>query len=641
MGVFCVNTTSKEFKDTSKRLNIHPSSLEVCVHLFQNSSFAKEQLDATDQLPFPSDDYIREFFSLGNTQSGKAAIDNWVEEYGATDGRVTGKQFAEALQEYPSEALHSYVDNQGNRVNIVSRPAINNLSELKYFLQKLNIIDEDGNLLGITLDRFYERMNALAIPASMYSKFDKATKEQVSLIFKRIPELAEVGTEEQYLEYIQTIFPDSVDKSVYWHGSNADFSNGFESAERLEGSGAPETKERDDFYLARQAWTVLQYVDGVNRNSVDKNGFAIWNKLWWEFKQIMSNGRRQNNDWKHIVINEENVRQAIPNKKGVFNRDQGGKNGKWLKEVKADYGYEDKSDKEFFEEILGVKWGEDTFETWTQRNAEIFKSLQESTRGIYPAVINTVNPIRESGQNTYYEEDRQLFSRADKEGNDAVLSAQADNEFGSDIAVVLGDNSRVHFLGTKQDIEDFKAFVGKSSESAYTPEMENIKQEAIADGTFMKAPNGKPTNLTERQWLQVRTKAFKRWFGDWENNPANASKIIDENGEPMVLYHGSPNEFTKFDIDKFGRSDLGTFGKGFYFTSRENKAARYGENVMPVFINARNLIDGYKQEVLSFVFGSNSVEEVKERIFDPNDDAMTQEEKEQAASLVTQEVLEE
>ena len=35
-------------------------------------------------------------------------------------------------------------------------------------------------------------------------------------------------------------------------------------------------------------------------------------------------------------------------------------------------------------------------------------------------------------------------------------------------------------------------------------EMASIKAEAIADGTFMKAPNGKPTNLTERQWLQVR-----------------------------------------------------------------------------------------------------------------------------------------
>lgn len=53
-------------------------------------------------------------------------------------------------------------------------------------------------------------------------------------------------------------------------------------------------------------------------------------------------------------------------------------------------------------------------------------------------------------------------------------------------------------------------------EEEYTSEMQDIKKRAIADGSFMKAPNGKPTNLTERQWLQVRTKAFKDWFGDWE-----------------------------------------------------------------------------------------------------------------------------
>ena len=30
------------------------------------------------------------------------------------------------------------------------------------------------------------------------------------------------------------------------------------------------------------------------------------------------------------------------------------------------------------------------------------------------------------------------------------------------------------------------------------------------------APNGKPSHLTEKQYVQVRTKAFKAWFGDWE-----------------------------------------------------------------------------------------------------------------------------
>ena len=47
-------------------------------------------------------------------------------------------------------------------------------------------------------------------------------------------------------------------------------------------------------------------------------------------------------------------------------------------------------------------------------------------------------------------------------------------------------------------------------------EMESIKADAIANGTFLKAPNGKDTNLNEEQWLMVRTNNFKKWFGDWD-----------------------------------------------------------------------------------------------------------------------------
>ena len=44
----------------------------------------------------------------------------------------------------------------------------------------------------------------------------------------------------------------------------------------------------------------------------------------------------------------------------------------------------------------------------------------------------------------------------------------------------------------------------------------------------------------------MRTPAFKKWFGDWETDPANASKVVDENGEPMVVYHGSNYNFNEF-----------------------------------------------------------------------------------------------
>jgi hypothetical protein len=49
-----------------------------------------------------------------------------------------------------------------------------------------------------------------------------------------------------------------------------------------------------------------------------------------------------------------------------------------------------------------------------------------------------------------------------------------------------------------------------------TAEERGIVEKAKADGSYMKAPNGKATRLTGRQWAQVRTRAFKDWFGDWE-----------------------------------------------------------------------------------------------------------------------------
>jgi|GEM_PF-597725 len=45
---------------------------------------------------------------------------------------------------------------------------------------------------------------------------------------------------------------------------------------------------------------------------------------------------------------------------------------------------------------------------------------------------------------------------------------------------------------------------------------EAVEKQYRGTDRWMKAPNGKPTKLNERQWVQVRTPAFKEWFGDWE-----------------------------------------------------------------------------------------------------------------------------
>ena len=68
-----------------------------------------------------------------------------------------------------------------------------------------------------------------------------------------------------------------------------------------------------------------------------------------------------------------------------------------------------------------------------------------------------------------------------------------------------------------------KMMFSREEAAAYgaTPEALQAEYDAVVaryKGTpqWMKAPNGKPTKLTERQWVQVRTPRFKAWFGNWE-----------------------------------------------------------------------------------------------------------------------------
>ncbi len=84
-------------------------------------------------------------------------------------------------------------------------------------------------------------------------------------------------------------------------------------------------------------------------------------------------------------------------------------------------------------------------------------------------------------------------------------------------------------------------------ENILTDEEQEILNNAPRDSRGqLLAPNGKVSNLTEKQYAQVRTKAFKDWFGDWENDPENASKVVDENGEPLVVYHATNKIFNTY-----------------------------------------------------------------------------------------------
>lgn len=124
-------------------------------------------------------------------------------------------------------------------------------------------------------------------------------------------------------------------------------------------------------------------------------------------------------------------------------------------------------------------------------------------------------------------------------------------------------------------------------------------------GYSKNAPNGKPSNLPDHLWEYVRTKEFKDWFGDWEKDPEHSSKVLDENGEPLVVYHGNRTgePITSFKKEKLGTEHKERNIKGFWFITDKKIAKeeyalkpesigkgknnlQYGE-VIPVFLNIR------------------------------------------------------
>lgn len=99
----------------------------------------------------------------------------------------------------------------------------------------------------------------------------------------------------------------------------------------------------------------------------------------------------------------------------------------------------------------------------------------------------------------------------------------------------------------------------------------------------------------------TKAKAFKEWFGDWENDPAGASKVVENNGEPqenepLIVYHGTHSRFDEFSYQQAGEVGGSHFGDGFYFTPNEDYANYFASenfggkkgNVLKVFLNIRN-----------------------------------------------------
>jgi hypothetical protein len=77
---------------------------------------------------------------------------------------------------------------------------------------------------------------------------------------------------------------------------------------------------------------------------------------------------------------------------------------------------------------------------------------------------------------------------------------------------------------------------------------------------------------------------FYEWF--------KGSKIVDKDGNPLIVYHGSPSKFDEFDRYYSGKNWGNTFGKGIYFTNSKEYAKNYTKDPI-TDVDTNNIIEAY------------------------------------------------
>lgn len=102
-------------------------------------------------------------------------------------------------------------------------------------------------------------------------------------------------------------------------------------------------------------------------------------------------------------------------------------------------------------------------------------------------------------------------------------------------------------------------------------------------------------SVKQKSMEQTETRQFKRWFKD--------SKVVDEDGKPLIVYHGSDADFNAFDMTK-GRANMDI--QGAFFSPWDDDAAGYGGNVRAFYLSIKNPADeGTAYKALNRFKGQN------------------------------------
>jgi ADP-Ribosyltransferase in polyvalent proteins/Transglycosylase SLT domain len=115
-----------------------------------------------------------------------------------------------------------------------------------------------------------------------------------------------------------------------------------------------------------------------------------------------------------------------------------------------------------------------------------------------------------------------------------------------------------------------------SEADAHQMAVASMRREATTAGRTARKEG---TAFSKEKPATVQTNAFKKWFGN--------SKLKDNKGEPVIVYHGSDKEFTTFDLNAEKKNRTSN-PRGIYTTPNKTEAKTYGKNVTELYARSEN-----------------------------------------------------
>ena len=197
------------------------------------------------------------------------------------------------------------------------------------------------------------------------------------------------------------------------------------------------------------------------------------------------------------------------------------------------------------------------------------------------------------------ENSKDMMQLQEWDGNEWKVLEEREGEFKRNWHPTIRDSLRAYVYGRDEEyrriydaytVEEMEAALNDNTYYQGGEEIKKVSDIVYEDGGIKLNVRNKagvsgentmyqlPQNAYDTQGkADINTPEFKNWFGD--------SKVVDENGRPLVVYHGTNTEFDTFDRGKASSAYGSKYG--FYFANKE-VAEDYGDIVMPVYLAMKN-----------------------------------------------------